>query len=144
MSTATARSSDVASLDAILHAVYEVISGPVGQARDWDRFRSLFLPEARLMPIISVAGEKPRIRVLSAEEYIHRVEPIFTTEDFWERESSRETEIFGHVAHVLSNYESLRSPEGVPFERGANSIQLFHDDTRWWIVSIMWNASRSA
>ncbi len=142
MSNASARASDVANLDAILGAMYEVISGPAGQPRDWDRFRSLYAPGARLIPVVALPGEAARVRVLTPEEYIRRVEPIFAVEDFWERESSRKTETFGRVAHVLSSYESLRSPAGEPFERGANSVQLFNDNSRWWIVSVLWNTAR--
>ncbi|HXE90488.1 MAG TPA: hypothetical protein VNK82_05935 [Terriglobales bacterium] len=138
-----ASSSDVGTLDAILQAMYEVISGPAGEPRDWDRFRSLFLPGARLMPVVSPAGELPRVRLLSPDDYIRRVEPIFAREDFWERESSREVATFGRVAHVLSHYESLRNPQGEPFERGTNSVQLFCDGQRWWIVSAIWNTARS-
>lgn len=143
MPTPMARPSDVATLDAILHTFYETVSGLAGQPRDWDRFRSLFLPDGRLMPIISVSGGKSGIRLLSAEDFIHRVESIFAIEDFWERETSRQTETFGHLAHVLSFYDSLRSPNGPPFERSVNSIELFNDGLRWWIVSVMWNTSRS-
>lgn len=135
--------SDVSTLDAILRAAYEVLCGRAGQPRDWGRYRTLFIEGARLMPVIAVADEKPRVRQLTLEEYIRRVEPIFAIEDFWERETSRQTEIVGRVAHVLSRYESLRDPNGPPFETGANSMQLFHDDTRWWIVSVMWNTARS-
>lgn len=142
MSNPPARPSDVNSPEAILHASYEVISGPAGQPRDWDRFRSLFIPGARLMPVIS--GENPRVRVLTPEDYIRRVEPIFATEPFWERESSRQVETIGRIAHVLSHYESLHDPDGAPFERGTNSVQLFHDGVRWWIVSIIWNTPRGA
>ncbi len=78
MSNPIGRPSDVATLDAILHVLYEVISGPAGHARDWDRFRSLFLAGGRLIPIISIPGEEPRVRLLSVEEYIQRVEPLFT------------------------------------------------------------------
>ena len=143
MPTPMVRSSDVATLDAILHAFYETVSGGVGQPRDWDRFRSLLLPGARLMPIVSMPGEKAGVRFLSAEDFIQRVEPIFAVEDFWERETSRQTETAGHFAHVLSFYESLRSPGGPPFERSVNSIQLFNDGIRWWIVNVMWNTSRA-
>ena len=136
--------SDVSTLDGIVHALYEVLSGPAGQPRDWERYRTLFIEGARLIVVVAVTGEKPRARQLTVEDYIRRVEPIFAIEDFWERETSRQTETFGRVAHVLSSYESLRDPNGAPFERGANSMQLFYDDTRWWIVSIMWNTSRSA
>ena len=135
------KSADVASIDAILHASYEVLSGPAGQPRDWDRFRTLFYPGARLMPVVS--GDNPHVRMLDPEGYIKRVEPIFAVENFWERETTRETKTTGRIAHVLSNYESLRDPNEQPFERGTNSIQLFYDGTRWWIVSIMWNTSRS-
>jgi hypothetical protein len=143
MLTPTPRPSDVGTLDAILHAFYETVSGAVGQPRDWDRFRSLFLPGGRLMPVVSIAGEKAGVRFLSTEDFIHRVEPIFAVEDFWERETSRQTETAGHFAHVLSFYESLRSPDGPPFERSVNSIQLFNDGLRWWIVNVMWNTSRA-
>lgn len=141
MSVFIPRPSDVSSIEAILRASYEAISGPAGEPRDWDRFLSLFVPGARLMPVIS--GENPRVRVLTPEDYIRRVEPIFVTEPFWERETSREVETIGRIAHVLSHYESLHDPKGPPFECGTNSIQLFNDGVRWWIVSIMWNTSRS-
>jgi hypothetical protein len=136
--------SDVSTLDGILHALYEVLSGPAGQRRNWERYRTLFVDGARLMPVVAVAGEKAHVRQLTLEDYIRRVEPIFATEDFWERETSRQTETVGRVAHVLSRYESLRDPDGPPFEHGANSMQLFYDDARWWVVSVMWNTSRSA
>lgn len=136
-----ANAQDVATVEGILRAMYEVISGPAGQARDWERWRTLYVPEARLMP--AVGGEKPHVRVLSPEEYIRRVEPIFAREDFWERETGREVTTFGRVAHVLSHYESLRDPNGPPFETGTNSVQLFFDGARWWLVSVMWNTSRS-
>jgi len=133
--------SDVSTLDGILHAAYEVLSGPAGQPRDWVRYRTLFIDGARLMPVVAV-GEKPHVRQLTLEDYIRRVEPIFAVENFWERETSRQVEMVGRIAHVLSRYESLRDPD--PFETGANSMQLFYDDTRWWIVSVMWNTTRSS
>ena len=95
------------------------------------------------MPVVSLPGEKTRVRLLSVEDYIRRVEPIFATENFWERETSRQAETIGHFAHVLRSYESLRDPNGVAFERDANSIQLLNDGSRWWIISILWNTSRS-
>jgi len=136
--------SDVSTLDGLIRASYKVLSGPAGQRRDWERYRTLFVEGARLIPVVAAAGAKPRARQLSLEDYIRRVEPIFAVEDFWERETGRQTEIFGRVAHVLSAYESLRDPKGTPFERGANSMQLFYDDSRWWIVSVMWNTSRGS
>jgi hypothetical protein len=136
--------SDVSTLDGILHALYDVLSGPAKQPRDWERYRTLFIDGARLLVVVAVPGEKPHVRQLTLDDYIRRVEPIFAVEDFWERETTRQSETVGRVAHVLSRYESLRDPNGPAFEHGANSMQLFYDDSRWWVVSIMWNTSRSA
>lgn len=143
MNDAPALSSDVESIDAIIRAMYDVISGPAGEARNWNRFRSLYYPAAHLVPVVSVEGQSARARMLSPEDYIRRVEPIFAVESFWEREARRECEAFGRVAHILSYYESLREPDGPPFESGVNSVQLFYDDSRWWVLNVVWNTARS-
>ncbi len=134
---------DVASIDAIITAAYDVISGPVGQKRDLERERSLFLPGARLIPTAMKAGSTNMSAVgpqfLDVEGYIARVEPYFAQNGFYEKEVARRTEQFGQIAQVWSTYESRHSendPE--PFMRGINSIQLFNDGTRWWIITIYW------
>ena len=141
-----ARPDDVKSLDAILAALYDVISGPAGD-RDWDRLRSLFYPDARLIPCVR-ATQEPKAaitaRVSTVEEYIKRAEPIFKANGFFEREIARRVERFGAVAHVFSTYESRHSAnDPQPFARGINSIQLFFDGTRWWTVTIFWDSERS-
>ena len=133
---------DVETMDTIIHSMYAVISGPAGQKRDWDRFRSLFLPGARFILAVAKKGEKPRARVLDVQDYIRRTDPIFESESFWEIERSRKAKMFGNVAHVFSNYESRRERNGKAIQRGTNSIQLFHDGTRWWIATVMWNTER--
>lgn len=140
--TPPAHPKDVETMDAIINSMYAVISGPAGQKRDWDRFRSLFLPGARLILAVAQKGEKPRARVLDVEDYVRRTDPIFERESFWESEKARKTQTFGNIAHVFSTYESRREKNGKPFQRGINSIQLFHDGTRWWIVTVMWNTER--
>jgi len=142
-SAGAANPADVASIDAIIATAYEVISGPAGQKRDLDRERALFIPGARLIPTAAepgVAGEsKMAPQNLDLEAYIARVEPYFATNGFYEKEVARRTEQFGHIAHVWSTYESRHhenDPE--PFMRGINSIQLFYDGMRWWIVTIYW------
>ena len=132
---------DVSSVDAILKALYDVISGPAGRARDWDRFRSLFADGARLIP----TGPRPAgdfgPRALDPETYVARATPIFEKEGFHESEVARRTDAFGHIAHVFSTYESRHAPsDPKPFARGINSFQLAFDGTRWWIVTIFWEA----
>jgi len=130
---------DVKTVDGIISAVYEVISGPAGQKRDWNRFRSLFLPEARLIPTPAKPSANSGRHVLTVEEYIQRSEPFMLKEGFFETEVSRRTEQFGNIAHVWSTYESRSAPGQKPFARGINSIQLVHDGERWWVMHILWH-----
>ena len=135
-----ANPGDVQSIDAIIAASYDVISGPAGKKRNWDRERSLYIPGARLMPT-GKPGEVDKLepQLLDVEGFIARVEPYFEKEGFYEKEIARRTEQFGQIAHVWSTYESRHDPsDSAPFMRGINSIQLFHDGKRWWIVSIYW------
>lgn len=137
-----ARPDDVQSIDAILGALYDVISGPAGQKRDWDRMRSLFVPGARLIPT-SVSGDGATARVLDVDGYIQRASGAFEHDGFYEREIARRTDQFGNIAHVFSTYESRRGPnDATPFARGINSIQLLKDGHRWWVVTIYWDAER--
>jgi hypothetical protein len=138
-----ARAEDVASIDAIVAVLYDVISGPAAQQRDWDRFHSLFQPGARLIP----TGRRPdgtvTSRMLTPEEFSTTVGPQFEERGFYEREIGRVTETFGNIAHIFSAYESKRTAEDPePFARGINSIQLLQTDDRWYIVSIFWDSER--
>jgi hypothetical protein len=137
----SANPADVASIDAIVTAAYDVISGPAGQKRDYDRERSLFIPGARLIPTAAAPGGGSKIapQILDVEGFIARVEPYFEKNGFFEKEIARRTEQFGHLAQVWSTYEARhREDDPEPFMRGINSIQLFYDDKRWWIVTIYW------
>ena len=138
-----ARASDVKSLDAIMSALYDVISGPAGQKRDWDRMRALFATGARLMPSVYAPDSVPFLRVWDVEQYIATAGPRLEGAGFFEKEVARRTEAFGGVVHAFSTYESRRAAnDPKPFVRGINSIQLFNDGTRWWIVSILWESEK--
>ncbi len=136
---------DVATLDAILKAVYDVISGDAGKPRDWDRFRSLFHKDARLIP----AGKNAKTGVfeanaLSPDDYIKRVEPFFAADGFHEHELARHVDQYGNIAQVFSTYHAFRKfDDKSPFLRGINSFQLLFDGTRWWLMTIYWQAETS-
>ena len=145
METSNTNLADVASIDAIITAAYDGISGPAGKKRDWDRERSLYYPGARLIPTAK-PGENDGLapQILDVDGFIARVEPYFAEHGFYEKEIARRTEQFGHIAHVWSTYESRHNADDPePFVRGINSIQLFHDDSRWWIVTIYWQQESS-
>lgn len=136
-----AASADVESIDAIIAALYDVISGAVGQARNWNRMRSLFVPGGRLMPAGPRAGGGVGMRMLGVNDYIAVSGPQLERLGFREREIARRTERFGHIAHVFSTYEGRTETDSTVI-RGINSIQLMNDGTRWWVVSVFWEAER--
>ena len=132
--------ADVASIDAIVRAAYDGISGAAGEKRDWDRERSLFYPGARLIPTAKPGATDGLVpQMLDVEGFIARVEPYFAENGFFGKEIARRSEQFGHIAHVWSTYESRHNADDLePFMRGINSIQLFYHGNRWWIVTIYW------
>ena len=138
-----ARPADVSSPDAIIGALYASISGGAGEKRDWDRFRSLFAPGARLIPTGGPPGQPARATMLSPDDYVQRAGPGLERDGFHEVEIARTTEQFGRILHAFSSYASRRRlSDPAPFARGINSIQLLDDGTRWWIVSVYWDSER--
>jgi hypothetical protein len=105
--TPAANPADVASVDAIMAAVYDVISGLAGQKRDWDRMRSLFYTGARLIPTApKKEGGGFRVTSYSVQDYIDRASPYFEKKGFSEREIARRTEKWGNIVQAFSTYES--------------------------------------
>lgn len=140
-STPRPRPEDVQSVDAIMAAVYDVISGPAGQARDWNRFRSLFAPGARLIPTGKRADGRGVLLPWTVEDYITRAGRSLEQGGFFERELGRKQERFGNIVHLLSAYDSRRKADDpAPFARGVNSVQLWYDGSRWWVVTIYWES----
>lgn len=139
----SAAPADVESVDAIITALYDVISGPAGQRRDWARFNSLFVPGARLIPTGVAADGGVRHRVMTPAEYAATSGPVLEERGFFEAEIGRTTERFGNIVHVFSAYDSrTTAADPEPFARGINSIQLLHDGVRYWVVTIFWDSER--
>jgi hypothetical protein len=137
------RASDTVSPEAIIAALYDVISGPAGQARDWDRFRGLFAIGARLLPAAPRPDGSAPV-ALSPDDYVTRSNDRLVKDGFFEAEMASRTEAFGTIMHVFSTYESRRAKaDEKPFARGINSIQLMQHGGRWWIVTVMWDQERA-
>ncbi|HYX70627.1 MAG TPA: hypothetical protein VE825_15940 [Terriglobales bacterium] len=135
---AAANPEDVKSIDAIVKAVYACISGPAGHKRDWNRFRSLYLPGARLVPTGRRANGEMGPRVFTVDEYVRNADPYFEKNSFYESEVARQVNQYGHIAQVFSTYASRKAPGEAPFERGINGFDLANDGTRWWVVTVFW------
>jgi hypothetical protein len=137
-----ANPKDVQSLDAIVAAVYDVISGPPGE-RDWNRFNSLFTKDARLIAVRAPKdGGKPSLVVMTPADYAAHAGGYFKEHGFFEHELSRKTDSFGAMTHIYTTYESRQTKDGIPIDRGINSMEFFFDGERWWCVQIYWDAER--
>jgi hypothetical protein len=135
--------TDTASTNNIVLAAYEIISGPAGEQRDWDRFRALFLPQAD-MTVVGYREGKIAFTHMTPDEYVTRSGANLQKNGFFEKEVKRRTDGFGQMATVSSMYESRHlAADEKPFARGINSFQLVNDGTRWWIANMIWEGENA-
>jgi hypothetical protein len=140
LSTPLAHAADTDSIDSIMKAVYEVISGPAG-TRDWVRFKGLFADGARLIPVRSTP-QGPTPVVWTPDEYAQHAGATFEKTAFYESEIARRLETFGNIAHAFSTYESRHAPGEKPFARGINSFLLVKSGDAWKVMTISWDSER--
>ena len=140
--TVPARPGDVGSVDAIIAALYDANTVLVDQKRDADRFRSLFVPGARLMPTAGSGNAMRIIRIQTVDDYVRQAGSGLPRHGFSEREVARTSQAFGNIVHAFSTYETHRDSADTNPVRGINSIQLFNDGARWWVVSVLWDTER--
>ena len=129
---------DFSTIDAVVKSLYVYISGDAGDKRDWDSFKSLFLPGGMLRASVRAQNGTIRLVEMTPDRYVELNAPVMEKTPFWEREIHRTTEQFGDIANVFSTYASSATKDGDPFQRGINAIQLRFDGTRWWIISVLW------
>jgi hypothetical protein len=136
-----ANPADVSTIDGIVKAFYEVISGKPGEPRQWGRDKTLYAPGVRLVGM-SLRNGKPHASIMTQEQYINGANEFFVKEGFIEREIGRTVRQFGNIAHVFSAYEWETSGEKKEKARGINSIELYNDGKRWWISAVTWEEER--
>ncbi len=135
--TVPPRPEDVATIDGMVKAYYEVVSGPKGQPRDWARDRTLYIKDIRFVPVDVAKDGTITPRIVDHQAFAESSAGL-EKEGFFEDEIHRVTERFGPIAHVWSTYESRRTKDGPVIQRGINSIELFWDGKRWWIANAIW------
>jgi hypothetical protein len=139
--TVEPRPEDVASIDGIMHAFYDVISGPAGAPRQWSRDRSLYIPDVHFVSM-SKNNDRINARVMTHQQFVDGSNEFLVTHGFYEIEIHRVTRRFGNIAHVLSTYESRERLDRPVTDRGVNSLELFWDGKRWWIAAAIWDEER--
>lgn len=138
---APAQADDRADVEATVQAVYDVISGPVGQARDFDAMRDLYLPGAAMGAVSPGEDGQGRGRVITLDDYIERSGPWLVENGFTERPTRTETTIYGELAYVRSAYEGVNGVTGEVFVTGVNFITLFKIEGEWKIASLLWRSA---
>ena len=137
-----ARPEDVTTIDGIMDAYYEVVSGPAGVERQWARDRSLHHPEAQVAIVRGGDNGSAELRIMTLSEFHGPPGPAQNA--FYEFEINREVRRHGANAHVWSTYEWRSEENGPARGRGVNSIQMFYDGTRWWITEWMYDGRTDA
>jgi len=132
------RPDDVATIDGMIRAFYEVVSGPKGQPRDWARDRTLYIADVRFVPVDVEKDGRIQPRISTHQQFVDASDASLAGQGFFEKEIHRVTERFGPIAHAWSTYESRRTADGPVIMRGINSIELFWDGKRWWIANAIW------
>ena len=135
--TIAPRPGDVATIDGMIKAFYEVVSGPKGQPRDWARDRTLYISDVRFVPVDVAKDGKITPRISTHQQFVDASNGL-ADQGFFEYEIHRVTERYGPIAHVWSTYESKRTMDGPVIQRGINSIEMYWDGKRWWIANAIW------
>lgn len=123
-----------------VEALYDVISGPVGEVRDWDRFRAMFLEGAQMTVLAPMPEGEERVVTLTIEDYVSRNAGRLSQMGFTETETRRQTHVYGGLATVLSAYEAIRADTGETFATGVNTIVLARQDGVWKVASLAWRS----
>jgi len=132
-------SHDLSTIAGTIEALYASISGEKGEERDWDTFRNLFVEDARLIPTGINQDGQTVLRSITPQQYIEQSGPWLVENGFIEKEIHRKIDRFGPIAQIFSTYTSRNTEGGEIIDRGINSIQLFYDGSRWWVVTIYWS-----
>ncbi len=137
-----ARPEDVSSIEAIVNADYESISGGAGVPRQWARDLTLYDPNARSFE----ASTDPKTHAVatwtpSAQEYTDAVDAQFVKAGFSEHEVAHKIFRYGNIATVFSSYEGKLASSAKLVSQGVNVYQLYFDGKRWWIASVSWDGN---
>ena len=121
---------DVKSVDAIINAYYDVVSG--SSTEPWEFERDKFIhSETAVITRLNENG-KAISHTLEAEYIPIGLSP---KEDFYEKELKRKVSKYGNIAQVWSAFEIRTDPNTESNNRGLNSIQLHYENGRWFIDS---------
>lgn len=128
----------MSSIENIVGAVLESISGEKDIARDWDRFRNLFLPTAQINAVF-YKSDSAWMKTHTVDEFVQMAGTWYEDNGFEEYLYKNEIDTFRNIANVFQSY-GAKLQGGPEIERGINSFQLVYLQDRWWIVNLIWDS----
>jgi len=126
---------NVSTLDGIMKAYYDVVTVKKGEKPVYQRDSSLHIPDPRCGMVRTKKDGSKVFDYMTLKEFHKRSDEFLTSEGFVEKEIGRKVEQFGNIYHVWSTYESRNTPDGPVIERGINSIEMYNDGKRFWIIA---------
>src|SRR3954464_1624291 len=93
--TSAPRPEDVASIDGMIKAWYDIVTVPKGKAPDWARDHTLYIRDIRFVEMREKDGQ-PVPHIVSHQQFADESSPI-ADEGFSEREIHRVTARFGNI-----------------------------------------------
>ena len=133
---------NVSTLDGIIKAYYDVVTVKKGEKVSFERDSLLHIPNAHVGSGYVDKQSKQKFSYMTLKQYHKLADPSLSKDGFDEREIARRVEKFGSIYHVWSTYESRNTHDGPVIERGINSIELFYDGTRFWILGWFYDGER--
>lgn len=125
---------DVSTLDGIIKAYYDVVTIPKGGKISYERDSLLHIAGVRVGSAGIDAKGNPVLHYTSLREYHRESDAYMEKDGFYEHETSRQVKNVRNIYHVWSSYESKNSPDGKVIAQGTNSIELYFDGKRFWIL----------
>ena len=126
--------TSVKSIEGITNKMIDLISGDIGEPRNWDEYRNLFLPTAQKISINRNAPPNRQVRVMNLEEFVRNVGPAYKRDGFEEYAIGLSVHEFNGIANAFQSFY-CKNLTGTYEKRGINSYQLVFADNRWWIAS---------
>lgn len=125
------------SIEGITNKMIELISGDIGEERNWAEYRNLFLPRAQKMSIRTTKDGKSSVSVMNIEEFVRNVGPGYARAGFEEYAIGLTVNEFNGIAVVFQSFY-CKTLTGTYEKRGINSYQLVYLNDRWWIANTLY------
>ena len=124
------------TIEGITDRMLELISGDIGEERNWDAFRNLFLPSAQMLSTGVSSDGRAEVNSMSIEEFVTNIGPYYSRDGFEEYSIGLTVNEFNGIANVFQSFY-CKNLKGTYEKRGINSYQLVFKDGRWWVANVL-------